>query len=52
MVVLDKKDENLIKSFRNLPKVKYLLVDYLNPYDLMHHDKIVFLESALKSINK
>ncbi|NCO97651.1 50S ribosomal protein L4 [bacterium] len=49
---MDAKDENITKSFRNLPKVKYLLVDYLNPYDLMHSDKVVFLESAFKKINK
>lgn len=52
LFVIDKKDENITKSFRNLPKVKYLFVDYLNPYDLMHSDKVVFLESALNKINK
>ncbi|PJA49102.1 MAG: 50S ribosomal protein L4 [candidate division SR1 bacterium CG_4_9_14_3_um_filter_40_9] len=52
LFVIDAKDENITKSFRNLPKVKYLLVDYLNPYDLMHSDKVVFLESAFKKINK
>ena len=51
LFVIDNKDENITKSFRNLPKVKYLFVDYLNPYDLMHSDKVVFLESALKKIN-
>ncbi len=52
LFVLDKKDDNVTKSLRNIPKVKYLLVDYLNPYDLMHHDKVIFLESALNKINK
>jgi large subunit ribosomal protein L4 len=52
LLVIDKKNENIAKSFRNLPKVTYVFVDYLNPYDIMHSDKVVFLESALKSINK
>jgi len=51
LFVIDQKDENITKSFRNISKVKYLFVDYLNPYDLLHSDKVVFLESALKKIN-
>lgn len=52
LLVLNKKDDTIIKSFRNLKKINYLFVDYLNPYDLMHSDKIVFLESAFKKINQ
>lgn len=52
LVVVEKKDDAIIKSFRNLADVKYLLVDYLNPTDLMHFDKVVFFESALNKINK
>jgi large subunit ribosomal protein L4 len=35
LFVVAQKDENIFKSFRNLPKVKYLYVDYLNPADLL-----------------
>jgi len=35
LFVVAKKDETILKSFRNLPKVKYLYADYLNPADLM-----------------
>ncbi len=52
LVVVDQKDDTIVKSFRNLENVKYLLVDYLNPVDLMHFDKVVFFESALNKINK
>lgn len=52
LVVIAQKDENLFKSFRNLPKVKYLSVDYLNPVDLMGYHTVLFLESALTNINK
>ena len=51
VVVLDKNDETLKKSFRNLADVKYLLVDYLNPYDIMHADKLLFTEAALTLLN-
>lgn len=51
-VIPTTKDENVLKSFRNLPKVKYLSVDYLNPADLMSYHTVLFLESALASLNK
>ncbi len=52
LFVVSQKDENLLKSFRNLPKVKYLYADYLNPADLMSYHTILFLESALTNLNK
>jgi len=51
LFVLNEKNINLIKSFRNLNNVKYLLSDYLNPKDLLEYNKILFLESALNKIN-
>lgn len=51
LFVFNEKNINLIKSFRNLNNVKYLLTDYLNPKDLLEYNKILFLESALERIN-
>lgn len=51
LFILNEKNINLIKSFRNLNNVKYLLADYLNPKDLLEYNKILFLESALNKIN-
>lgn len=51
LFVLNEKNTNLIKSFRNLNNVKYLLTDFLNPKDLLEYNKILFLESALNKIN-
>jgi len=51
LFVVVEKDENILKSFRNLPKVKYLYVDYLNPADLMWYHTVLFLESALATLN-
>jgi len=52
LFVVAQKDESILKSFRNLPKVKYLYVDYLNPADLMSYHTVLFLESALITLNK
>ncbi|MFA7298740.1 MAG: 50S ribosomal protein L4 [Candidatus Absconditabacterales bacterium] len=52
LFVIAEKDENVLKSFRNIPKVKYLHVDYLNPADLMSYHTVLFLESSLESLNK
>jgi len=51
LIVLDVKNETLEKSLRNIPNVKYILASYLNPVDLMHYDKVLFMESALEKIN-
>jgi ribosomal protein L4 len=51
-LVLDSKNEGIEKSFRNIAKVKYILIDYLNPRDVLHADKVVFLEKALTKLNK
>lgn len=52
LFVLDKKEDGVVKSFRNIEGVKYLLVDYLNPYDLMNTEAIVFLKPALEFVNQ
>ncbi len=52
LLVVDKKEDGILKSFRNIEGLKYLLVDYLNPRDLMHADAIVFLKPALEFVNQ
>ncbi len=52
LFVMDKRDAIAEKSFKNITNVKYILVDYINPHDLMHYNKILFLQSALEKINK
>jgi len=48
LVVLEKKDAAIEKSASNLPNVKTILVDYLNPHDLLSHEYIMFMESSIK----
>jgi large subunit ribosomal protein L4 len=52
LLVVDKKEDGILKSFRNIEGLKYLLVDYLNPRDLMNADAVVFLKPALEFINQ
>ena len=51
LLVMKAKNEGIEKSFRNIEKVKYLLLDYLNPKDLLNAEKVVFLEDALQALN-
>ncbi len=52
LFVMEDTNEVIKKSFRNLAGVKYISVDYLNPVDLMHADKVLFTEASLVKINQ
>lgn len=52
LFIISKKDDTLIKSFRNLPRLKYIYASYLNPVDLMSYHTVLFVESALTNLNK
>ncbi len=52
LLVLANKDNNVIKSFRNLPKAKVLLVEGLNTYDILNADHVLITKSALEKINE
>ena len=42
----------LLSLLENIEGLKYLLVDYLNPYDLINAEAIVFLKPALEFVNQ
>ena len=46
------KNENLELAVRNLPTVNVLLVDGLNVYDLLFHEKIVCTPETLKKLEE
>ncbi|WP_456466020.1 50S ribosomal protein L4 [Persephonella sp.] len=52
LLVLSEKDENIVRSFRNLPKAKVLLVEGLNTYDILNADHILITKSAAEKINE
>lgn len=47
LIVLESKNETLQRSANNLPGVKTLLAHYLNVIDLLTHDYVVMLRSAV-----
>lgn len=50
LIVLPEKNELLVKSSRNLPNIKTILVNYLNIADLQKYDTILFLEEAIEKM--
>jgi large subunit ribosomal protein L4 len=51
LLVLDGRDENVERSFRNLPRVHLISVDQLNTYDVLARDWLVITRSALEKLN-
>ncbi len=50
MIVLERKDENAWKSFRNLTDVHVLSTPELNAYDILCNDWIVFTKASLPAM--
>lgn len=52
MIVLAEGNEQIIKSFSNIPKVETVVADYMNVYDLMRFDNLVIVKGALAKIEE
>jgi len=52
LFVVDKADEKIFLSSRNIPGVKVLHVDGLNVYDVLKYKHLIFLESSVKEIER
>jgi large subunit ribosomal protein L4 len=52
LLVIDKKDEVVEKSARNIPRVKVLRVEGLNVYDIVKFDQLVLTLDALRKIEE
>lgn len=52
LIVLDKRDENVYLSARNIQHVKTISVSEINTYDILLCDYLLLTESALKSLNE
>jgi large subunit ribosomal protein L4 len=50
LFVLNQADENIYLSTRNLQKVKVLRAEGINTYEVLKANKVVFVESSLKTI--
>lgn len=52
LLVLNEKDDRVVRSVRNIEGAKTTLVNTLNVYDILNSDTIIFVEDALKSIEE
>ncbi len=50
LLILSDKDENVIKSARNIPGVTVIPVDGLNVYDILNHRNVAATKSAVAGI--
>jgi len=52
LVVLEKPDQNVIKSARNVPGARVTLAEMVNPYEVLWADKIVMTSEAMKRMEE
>ncbi|HID79214.1 MAG TPA: 50S ribosomal protein L4 [Aquifex aeolicus] len=52
LIIIPKKDENIHKSFRNLPNVIVLPAEGLNVYDILWANHLVITKNALQKIEE
>jgi len=52
LIVLDKKDESVSLSARNLPKVRTVLSNSINVYDILKYDTLVLTKEAVAQIEE
>ncbi len=52
LIILAERNANLELAVRNLPTVDVLLVDGLNAFDLLVHEKIICTQDAIKKIEE
>ena len=52
LLVLDGRDESLIRAGKNIPTVKDAYVNTINVYDLLNAEKIIVLKAAMENIHE
>jgi len=52
LIVVEKTDQNLIKSCQNLPKVSVIRADSLNVIDLLRYKELLITEKAIENLVK
>ena len=52
LLVLNGKDESVIRASKNIPTVKDAYVNTINVYDLLNADKIIVLKAAMENIQE
>ncbi len=52
LIVMADKDENLIRSTKNIQGVETTLVNTLNVYDILRHDLFIITKDAVKKVEE
>ena len=52
LLVLDKKDENIFLSARNIPKVRTILSNSFNVYDILMYDNLILTKEAVAQLEE
>ena len=50
LAVVNEKTPEVLRSTNNLPNVKLVRATYLNVFDILNADAVVFTEAALKAV--
>jgi large subunit ribosomal protein L4 len=50
LFVISERNEVFQKSAHNIPNVNVVLANYINPYDVLHADKVCFLKDSLSTL--
>jgi large subunit ribosomal protein L4 len=52
LIVIDKKDDNVALSARNLPNVRTILSNSINVYDILKYDTLIITKDAVAQIEE
>ncbi|WP_077368844.1 50S ribosomal protein L4 [Anaerosalibacter sp. Marseille-P3206] len=52
LIVMDEKNDNVIKSVKNIPNVKATLVSTLNVYDILNYDSFIITKGAVSKVEE
>jgi len=50
LIVMNEKDENVVRAANNLQGIKTIIAGTLNVYDIVNHDKFIVTKSAAEAI--
>lgn len=52
LIVIDSKNENIVKSARNIPGVKTAFVNTINVFDILKYDKFIITKEAVEKVEE
>ncbi|MDQ2087582.1 50S ribosomal protein L4 [Herbivorax sp. ANBcel31] len=52
VIVIPEKNDNIVKSSKNIPGIKTLLVNTINVYDIVKHNKFIVTRDAVSKIEE